>query len=218
MKIYIMFGLITLMFIGCHIRSYPIDFVSSKTYDRFTFYSDSTFNYQYGGHSLYKYSSGTWKRTRNNHVLLQSSYADANPIIDVIEFELTGEKSVKKVLRLESDIPNNEHSFYRYILRINDSFQITQRCDSSTFLLDIPLINTIQCGVTCIAIMPARQFDTLNTNTYRVKSPTVDSLEVNLSRVDSLFNYQVINNYESKLTNRVFIYKGNRLKRWKPKY
>jgi hypothetical protein len=181
---------------------------SNKSPHRFTFNPDSTFYYQYKGHIWRKYSTGYWERLDKHRLKIQSIYP--NTFLRLKVDELTNLSDDKMSVSINIDIPKYERKYYKHILIINDSLPVSMNCDSSSFVINKNVKNFVY-KITADDRVPNRFLDTLTSTKYYLKQINTASINIDVSLVDSLFDYQVFNQTVIKIGKNKIMYNSRPL-------
>lgn len=186
-------------------------YASKETPNCFQFKDDSTFIYVFRKFHLYEYSTGSWRKIKNNRIEINSTIKNTILPLKTLEHGIGNlqKSELSIVLRQPTGIQLKD---YKCEIYINDNFYDVKRCDSLSFVQINTRINSIYLKffkdpvvvTTDIIYLP------IITEKYEVKSNSVVNLVIEVSIDNSLFSYKTFNNELIKVKKGSIKYYYNR--------
>lgn len=177
-------------------------YASNATPVCFYFKCDSTFIYEFRKFHVYEYSTGSWRKIKNNMIEINSTIKNTIAPLKISEQGINNLKNreLSVVLRQPTGAQLKD---YKCEIYINDNFYDVKRCDSLSFVQINTPVHSVYLKffkepvvvTTDIIYLP------IITEKYKVKSNSVVNLVIEVSINDSLFSYKTFNNEIIKIND-----------------
>lgn len=215
--------------LGCSRKTVVTGTYSAKSNpDFFQINADSSFYYKYNAHHMSEFSSGRWRMSGNNKIILNSEFQDKYLPLKMRAVAKSTEEASQLNLHFDVEMhPENykcaiflNDTLYRPIgnnflsstgigvtdfekmINMNDFYFGYTRCDS---LLSLKLPITAQNFFFKVVKVPLEINNTslikysLQTEKYTVSPTDHSHMEIKISFKDFLFNYRIFKNEEVKV-------------------
>jgi len=205
MKFYI---LLTVFLYGCtSVRNIDGVYWSDKSPCKFTMNKDSTFSFEYRFQFQYEHATGTWSRAGKSKYVLNSFVKNKRLPASVSETKSDKEDN-SNFLSASIQIPNQ--AYYRCEIFINDTLYEKRSCDSLSSIVIAKPMRSLFLGICADERIPGRLLDTLYTEKFYPRSEYRNNLKMDISYIDSLFNYRIFNNETIRIANKKLVFYDNK--------
>jgi hypothetical protein len=185
------------------------NYSSGKSPYLFALNKDFTFDYEYKFQFLYQHSHGIWSRVSKNKIVLNSSIQDRS--LTLKTWQLDSDKlDISNLFLIKINMPDSDKKYYQCIIYVNDIFYKEKPCDSVDSVSIVFPVKSIQLKLCADSRIPGRFLDTLSTNKFTPQSGTSNRTRIDVTLIDSFFNYRVIKNETLKVTRNGIIFYDRR--------
>jgi hypothetical protein len=175
--------------------------------------ADSTYDYRYKFELAYLFSSGTWRKSGKNRIVL-SSYTRSKVLPLKVQELPAGGSEQDNLFSVSLNMPDADKKYYQCMVLVNDALYKKTSCDSfSDVRVSIP-VKSIFFKLSADPRMPARFLDTLSTEKLMPASSMGNKDKIDIVYNDSLFNYRVFNNEEVKVSGKGLKFYDLKRGRW----
>jgi len=162
---------------------------------------DSTYSYRYQFGFASRHSSGTWRRTGSNSIVLNSYVSDRTLPLKVEEMP-AGDGYTGNFFSVNTGITGAGKEHYRCMVFVNDTLYASAGVDTFTHVrVDFPVKN-IFFKLSADESMPSIFLDTLSTEKFHPVNALGNKDRIDIGYTDSLFNYRVFHNEEVRLSKK----------------